>query len=197
MKVVGLTGGIGSGKTTVANLFNLFGIPIYVADEEAKKLMVTSKVIKKELISLFGENVYLEGKLNKAYIADIIFKDKEYLNKMNTIVHPKVGEHFKKWVKKQQAPYVIKEAAIMFENNSYKQYDYVVTVVAPQDIKIKRLLQRDNTSLDKIQAIMNNQWSDADKVKLSDFVIENIDLEETKKQVLKTHNQILKKLDKS
>ena len=116
---------------------------------------------------------------------------------MNAIVHPKVGSHFKKWKEKQQAPYVIKEAAIIFENNTYKQYDYIITVIAPKNIRIQRLLQRDDTSLEKIEAIMNNQWDDADKVKLSNFVIENINIEETKKQILKVHNQILENIDKS
>src|SRR5690606_3812871 len=160
MIIVGLTGGIGSGKTTVAKAFNALGVPVYIADDEAKKLMHSSKVIRKKLMALFGENSYMGDELNKPFIADIIFKNKDYLKKMNAIVHPKVGQHFKKWVSKQKAKYVIKEAAILFENGSYKDYDYIITVTAPADLKIKRLLIRDQTSKDKIQSIMNNQWSD-------------------------------------
>ena len=118
MKIVGLTGGIGSGKTTVASMFNDLGVPVFIADVEAKKLMATSKVIKRQLNELFGQQAYLENDLNKPYIANAIFNDKTLLEKMNTIIHPKVASHFKKWIKKQSGPYVINEAAILFENNS-------------------------------------------------------------------------------
>ena len=116
MIVVGLTGGIGSGKTTVGSFFESFGIPIYIADKEAKGLMNRSKVIKRKLIELFGESAYEKGQLNRTYLATKIFSDKELLSKMNAIIHPKVASHFKRWLKKQDAPYVIKEAAIIFEN---------------------------------------------------------------------------------
>lgn len=191
MITVGLTGGIGSGKTTVAKAFHELGIPIYIADDEAKKLMQTSPVVKHKLIELFGKEAYLEGSLNKPYIANIIFHDKNYLDKMNAVVHPEVAKHFKKWLSKQQAPYVIKEAAILFENGGYKQCDVLITVTAPKKCKIERLLKRDNTSVEKIEAIMKNQWSDAQKIKLSDYVIDNTELEKTKRQVLKIHQQIL------
>ncbi|MFH4965835.1 dephospho-CoA kinase [Gaetbulibacter sp. M235] len=191
MKIVGLTGGIGSGKTTVANMFHALGVPVYIADEEAKKLMSSSKIIKRKLITLFGDDAYVNGILNKPFIAKTIFNDKACLEKMNAIIHPKVGIHFKKWVLKQQSSYVIKEAAILFENGSYKQCHYVITVTAPKELKIKRLLNRDNTSLEKIEAIMKNQWSDEEKTKLSNFVIINSELEKTKKQVAKIHKKIL------
>ena len=116
MKIVGLTGGIGSGKTTVANMFRAFGISIYIADEEAKKLMASSKIIKRKLIALFGEKAYDNDALNKPFIADLIFKNSSLLEKMNAIIHPRVASHFKKWLIKQKSPYVIKEAAILFEN---------------------------------------------------------------------------------
>lgn len=192
MIIVGLTGGIGSGKTTVAKAFSALGIPIYIADEEAKKLMITSKVLKRKLIELFGHKAYIDGKLNKPFIADAIFNNKDYLDKMNAIVHPRVANHFKKWVLKQQSPYVIKEAAILFENGSYKQCDILITVIAPKELKIKRLLKRDNTTLEKIEVIMKNQWNDNEKIKLSHYVIDNTDLEGTKQQVFKIHQQILK-----
>ena len=194
MKIVGLTGGIGSGKTTVANMFRALGISIYIADEEAKKLMASSKIIKRKLIALFGEKVYVNDALNKPYIADTIFKNRLLLEKMNAIIHPRVASHFKKWLLKQKSPYVIKEAAILFENEGYKQCDIIITVTAPKELKIKRLLSRDNMTLEKIEAIMNNQWNDEKKIKLSDYVIVNTKLENTRKQVVKIHEEIIDKL---
>jgi len=196
MKIVGLTGGIGSGKTTVAKEFQSLGIPIYIADDEAKKLMNTSKVLKRQLIDLFGDEAYVDNSLNRPFIADIIFNNEAYLQKMNAIVHPKVGIHFKKWASKQVTEYVIKEAAVLFENNGYKQCDYVITVTAPKDLRIARLLKREPTTKEKIEAVMNNQWSDEAKIKLSNFVIENTTLEYMKEQVLEIHQKILKNYQK-
>lgn len=194
MMIVGLTGGIGSGKTTVAKFFKDYGIPVYIADEEAKKLMNRSKVIKRKLVQLFGEKAYVENTLNKPFIANIIFNDKSYLQKMNAIIHPRVARHFKKWIEKQNAPYVIKEVAILFENGGHEACDALITVIAPKEIRVKRLLKRDNTTIEKIEAIMNNQWTDAQKMNLSDYVIENISIENTKKQVSKVHSHIMKNL---
>lgn len=191
--IVGLTGGIGSGKTTVAKEFEKLGVPIYIADEEAKKLMNRSPVIRRELTHLFGKDAYVDGELNRPFIANIIFNDKSFLEKMNAIVHPRVGKHFNKWIFKQNAPYVIKEVAILFENGGYQACDYIITVVAPKAVRIKRLLERDNTSKEKIEAIMKNQWSDEEKAKRSHFVINNVNLDDTKAQVLQIHQEILKK----
>jgi len=192
-KIVGLTGGIGSGKTTVANFFNELGVPVYIADFEAKALMKRSKVIKRKLLQLFGDEAYIGEDLNKQFIANKIFNDDLLLEKMNIIVHPKVASHFKKWVKKQNAPYVIKEAAIFFENGSYKNLDFIITVVASEKIRINRVIARDHSSEGKVKSIIKNQWNDEDKVRLSDFVIENIDLDDTRRQVKKIHQKILKK----
>lgn len=197
MIIVGLTGGIGSGKTTIAKQFVSLGIPVYIADEEAKKLMTKSKVIKRKLIQLFGNEVYIDNQLNKKLIANIIFNDKSYLQRMNTIVHPKVANHFKSWVLKQQSPYVIKEVAILFENDGYKQCDFTITVVAPKALRIERLLKRDATTKANIEAIMKNQWTDDEKIKLSNYVIHNINIEEANNQVIEIHNKILKQLSKS
>lgn len=197
MKIVGLTGGIGSGKSTVAKLFNKLGVPIYFADLEAKKIMNSSKSIKKKLKQLFGEKAYVNGDLNRSFLGDKIFNDKDLLNKMNTLVHPKVQAHFKKWLIKQNAPYIIKEVAILFENDSYLDCDFVITVVAPKKDRILRVMKRDNSTLDKVIAVMNNQWSDEERVKLSHFVISNNDLSQTEIQVAKTHNEILKQLSKT
>ncbi|MEC3907689.1 dephospho-CoA kinase [Tamlana sp. 2201CG12-4] len=193
MMIVGLTGGIGSGKTTVAKLFESYGVPVYIADEEAKKLMTNSKVIKRKLIHLFDSQAYIDDVLNKPYIANIIFNNKAYLQKMNAIVHPKVARHFEKWVLKQKAPYIIKEVAILFENGGYKACDSVITVVAPKEVRIKRLLERDHTTVEKIEAIMSNQWTDEQKVKHSNYVINNLSFEDTEQQVYKIHQQIMEK----
>lgn len=195
--LVGLTGGIGSGKTTVSHFFKELDVPVYIADTEAKALMNTSKIIKRKLIELFGEKAYLDGKLNRPYLSKQIFSNKELLQQMNAIVHPKVAKHFAKWVKKQDFPYVISEAAILFENGSYKKYNYIITVTAPEEIRLKRVIKRDNTTKKKVESVMNNQWSDAEKIKRSDFVITNINLEQTKAQVVEIHQKILKKINKN
>lgn len=194
MVVVGLTGGIGSGKTTILECFKSFGVPVYIADDEAKALMNRSKVIRRKLIYLFGESAYKDDQLNRPYLASKIFNDKLLLTKMNAIVHPKVAAHFKRWLKKQEANYVIKEAAIIFENNLESQYKYIITVVADEDLRISRVMRRDNASIEKIKSIIKNQLSDAEKIKKSDFVITNNDLEVAKKQAFKIHNQILKRI---
>ncbi|WP_274474273.1 dephospho-CoA kinase [Mangrovimonas aestuarii] len=194
MIVVGLTGGIGSGKTTVANSFKELGIPVYTADDEAKKLMNTSDEIKQKIVNLFGEEAYRGGELNRSFVADKIFNDKNLLGKMNAIVHPVVRKHFDDWVLKQSAPYVIKEVAILFEHGGDKLCDYVITVIAPQEERIRRVIARDNTSESKVKAIMDNQWSDHEKIKHSHFVIENLNLDNMRNQVQVVHNQILKNL---
>lgn len=196
MIVVGLTGGIGSGKTTVASFFKALEIPVYIADVEAKLLMNRSKVIKRKLVALFGDEAYVNSKLNRPFIASKIFNDRKLLNQMNNIVHPKVASHFKRWLKKQDSPYVIKEAAIIFEHNKQDQYDFIITVTADSETRIQRVIKRDNSSRAKIEAIINNQMSDAEKIEKSHFVIVNSDLDSTKDQVLKTHQNILKQIMK-
>lgn len=190
MKIVGLTGGIGSGKTTVANFFSELGVPVYIADVEAKKLTNSSLVIRRKLIALLGENAYSDECLNRKYVADKIFSNKELLNAVNAIIHPKVAAHFRKWVLKQTSPYVIKEAAILFENGSYKDCDLIILVKAPKATRINRLKQRDNASQKEIEQRMSNQWSDAKKEKLADIIIENIELHTTQKKVESIHRSL-------
>lgn len=192
MMVIGLTGGIGSGKTTVAKMFNKLGVPIYIADLEAKKIMNSSKTIRVKIIQLFGNEAYIEGNLNKPFLSNRIFNDNDLLVKMNAIVHPKVRLHFKRWLKKQNTPYVIKEAAILFESGGYNECDYVITVIASRENRMQRVIQRDKSTIYSVKAIMNNQWSDEDKVKLSHYVINNDDLPETENQVKIIHQKILK-----
>lgn len=192
MKIVGLTGGIGSGKTTVAKMFQELGVPLYIADDRAKLLMNTSKVIRRKLINIFGEEAYKNNQINRPFLASKIFEDVHLLNQMNAIVHPKVGTDFERWKEKQTSVYVLKEAAIIFENDQASQYDYIITVVADLDQRIARVINRDNTTEAKVLAIVKNQLSDDEKAKQSDFLITNHDLEKTKLQVLKTHQQLLK-----
>jgi dephospho-CoA kinase len=196
MIIVGLTGGIGSGKTTISKYFESLGIPVYIADAEAKGLMSRSKIIKRQLGLLFGELAYKDGELNRSFLASKIFTDKTLLLKMNAIVHPKVASHFKRWLKKQDAPYVIKEAAIIFENKSENQYDYIITVIAVEDLRIQRVMKRDNASKEKIKAIIKNQLSDAEKIKKSDFVIRNNSLDSANRDVNEIHHQILETINK-
>ena len=191
MKIVGLTGGIGSGKTTVAHMFKVLGVPIYIADLEAKKLMNTSKVLKRKLVALLGEEAYGTDGLNRVYIASKIFTDKTLLDKMNALVHSKVAKHFKQWLKKQTADYVIKESAIIFEHQMESQFDCIILVTTNKDERIKRVLSRDHTSKEKIESIMKHQLSDSETMHKADFIIVNNDLEDTKKQVLKTHKSII------
>ena len=192
--IVGITGGIGSGKTTISKHFKALGIPVYHADFEAKALMNRSKVIRRKLIALFGDNAYKNGALNRDYLRRKIFNNKDLLTEMNAIVHPKVGAHFKRWIKKQDAPYVLKEVAIIFENNLQSQYDYIITVVADKEERIKRVMQSDNTSRDSVESIIMNQLPDQEKINKSDFIIENDDLEIAKRQVQKTHKSLINKI---
>ena len=197
MKTVGLTGGIGSGKTTVAKMFQELGVPLYIADERAKLLMNTSKVIKRKLVALFGEQAYKDGQLNRPFLASQIFENIELLKQMNAIVHPMVGDDFKRWLKKQNTPYVLKEAAVIFENDMASQYDFIITVVADLEQRIGRVVKRDSTTKEKVLAIISNQMTDKEKADRSDFVITNHDLDATRDQVLKIHQKLSKLIAKN
>ena len=191
MIIVGLTGGIGSGKSTIAEMFRELGVPVYNSDERAKLLMNTSKKIKKQLVELLGKKAFLDDKLNKAFIAKKVFNDANLLKQLNHIVHPVVRKDFIKWMKKQNAAYVIQETALLFENNTQDLYDIVILITAPKELRIERVLSRDETSKDQIMARMNNQLDDEVKVELANLVIENIDLKSTALKVLKVHEAIL------
>lgn len=193
MIVVGITGGIGSGKTTVANMFAELGIPVYNSDIEAKALMNRSKVIRKKLIKLFGDAAYIDNKLNRPFIANIIFNNAEYLEKMNAIVHPKVGKHFERWLQKNiNSSYVIKESALLFETNVYKKCNYVILVTAPIEERIKRVIKRDKTTERKVQAIIDNQSKDSENLSKADFIINNFSIQSAQNQMLEIHKKLLK-----
>lgn len=192
IKVVGLTGGIGSGKTTVANLFKAEGIPIYIADTEAKKLLEDSAIIREEVIELLGSKTYDEnGKPDRVFIASKVFDNDELLKKLNAIIHPRVRLHFQEWKNKQTTPYVIYEAAIIFETGRQDNFDYTILVKAPKKERVKRLKKRDNSTVKEIEARMDNQWSDKEKEKLANFTVENIDLAVVKTKILQLHKILL------
>ncbi len=189
-KIIGLTGGIGSGKTTVARMFARLGVPVYIADIEAKKLADALPEIRNEIIKLLGQAAYGEAGMNRSYVADRIFKDSHLLNRVNNIIHPRVAAHFKNWAANQEAPYVIKEAAILFENGGYKNCDFTILVTAPENIRIERVMARDKISEQAVKQRMAHQWSDEKKKQLADFIIENSDLKTTQKTVLELHESL-------
>lgn len=188
MKVLGLTGGIGSGKTTVAGFFRELGIPVYIADDEAKKLMNSDPEIQDQIKDLFGEASYKNHVLDRGYLASRVFKDKNLLEKLNSIVHPAVGKHFLTWKDQQESDYVVYEAAILFEKGGYKKCDYNLLITAPLEVRVARIQARDNATEEEIMARMNNQWSDEQKAKFADFTIENTDLSKTRQNVRKIHD---------
>ena len=183
MKIIGLTGGIGSGKSTIAKEFAARGIPVYNSDDEAKKLIATNAQLRQRITETFGENAYINGQYNKAYIAQIVFNDANQLAQLNAIVHPALAVHFREWVQQQNTPYVIKAAAILFESGSYKDCDFIITVVAPENLRIARVIARDHCTEAQVKVRMAQQWTDAQRIALSNAVIENIDLEKAKQQV--------------
>ncbi|KGK31457.1 dephospho-CoA kinase [Cellulophaga baltica] len=192
MMIVGLTGGIGSGKTTVAKMFHALGVPVYNSDIEAKKLMVTSEVLKVKIKELLGTESYIDHKLNRTYIADKIFTDPDLLAQLNAIVHPAVRQHFMSWVAQQKAAYIIQETAIIFENDTQNKFDKIILVTAPEKIRIARVTSRDAISADKVKERIENQWPDQKKAALSDYVINNLELDKTTVLVAEIHKQLLK-----
>ena len=193
--IIGLTGGIGAGKTTVAKVFKALGIPVFNADEVAKELMQNNPVIKTQLLTTFGEQVYLAtGELNKTYLAGIVFKDAYQLELLNAIVHPVSIQAAKDWAATQSAPYVIKEAALLFEAGATDGLTAIIGVAAPISLHIQRVMQRDACSKIEVEQRMRHQISDTIKLKLCDWVIDNNDQDLIIPQVLKIHEAILAKL---
>jgi len=187
-KIVGLTGGIGSGKSTVAGFFKELGVPVYIADSEARKIMDYPEVIR-EVKSIFDENVTdTDNKLDRKKIASLVFNNPEKLKKLNAIVHPRVKEDFAYWLDKHKNhKYVIKEVAIIFETNSEKDFDKIILVTAPEKERIKRVMKRDNVSEREVLERMKNQLSDTDKISKSDFIIDNTNKIFAKKQAGNIH----------
>jgi len=188
---VGLTGGMGSGKTTVAAVFAALGIPVYSADDAAKRLMNEDESLKAQLIEKFGANTYTNGLLNRAHLAAEVFTDKDKLTLLNSIVHPATIADGEKWMQQQTTPYAIKEAAIIFESGSQRYLDYIIGVDAPVTLRIYRSMKRDHLSKEEVNARLNRQMDDAIKMKLCDFVINNNGQQAVLPQVMALHEQLL------
>lgn len=189
-KIIGLTGGIGSGKTTLANYIMSLGIPVYIADEEAKKIFLNPMILQK-IKTAFGETIFENNILSKDRLAKIVFNDAHKLKKLNDIIHPAVKAHFEIWLKQfNDKPFVVKEAAILFESGSYKNCDVIITVIAPLKTRIERVIQRDQSSEEAVLSRINNQWTDEMRIAKSDYIIENNDLSIAKQQL----DEILKKM---
>jgi len=184
-KVIGLTGGIGSGKTTIANYFNKMGIPVYIADDGAKRVMQSQEILD-DVKSTFGTNIFEGEVLDRAKLAEIVFNDKEQLAKLNAIVHPAVKRDFELWMQRyKNYDYVIYEAAILFESGRYKECDVIITVAAPEEVRIERVIERDKTTKQQVLSRMKMQWNDENRISKSDFVINNVNLKIAKEEVVK------------
>ena len=191
MIVLGITGGIGSGKTTVSDMFASIGVPVYNADLEAKKIMESSEYVKAKIHSKFGARAYVNGNINKNFISEKIFKNKSLLKDINNIVHPEVYSNFCEWQSSQKSLYVIKEVAILFESKTENQFNFILTVTAPEEIRIQRIIKRDGKSKELVRSIIDNQLKDSEKIRKSDFVIVNICMEKTLKNVYDIHQKII------
>lgn len=190
---IGVTGGIGSGKSTICSIFRLLGVPIYEADIRAKYLMVYHDDLRQRLIKAFGESVYREdGSLNRAYLTELIFKDQSKGALVNRLVHPVVNEDYKLWEAEHRPyAYTIKEAALLFESGSYKDLDKIITVTAPYNDRVHRILMRDHhRSKTQVEDIVKNQWPEEDKIKQADFVIHNDNSRLVIPQVIKIHENL-------
>jgi dephospho-CoA kinase len=196
MLKIGLTGGIGSGKTTVAQIFEVLAIPVYYADQEAKDLMNLDPELKKKIISEFGEAAYREGKIDRSYLGGLVFADAEKLTVLNSIVHPATLKQADSWMKNQTAPYAIKEAALIFEAGLEKFFDYIIGVAAPDSLRLERVIKRDQTSAENVRRRMEKQMNEDEKIKRCDFVIQNDGMRAVLPQVLEIHKNLLSVINK-
>ena len=194
---IGLTGGIGSGKTLVAHLFTVLGIPVFDADTAAKQIMETDAGLRKALIEKFGAETYTDGHLNRKYLANIVFNDHYQLECLNALVHPYTIAAAEKWSLEQNAPYTVKEAALFFEAGSAIGFDYMIGVFAPEHLRIKRVMDRDGVTRDEVKARMQKQIPEEIKMRLCDFVVMNDDQHLLIPQVLKLHEQFLQESKES
>ena len=191
MKKIGLTGIIGSGKTTAALYFKGLGVPVFIADDCAKELMESDDNLKNQIINLLGYSAYLNGKLNKEFISEKIFYDSMLLNHFNNIVHPRVHEYFNIWISKQNSKYIVYEAALIFENNSQHIFDKIICIKTPLNLILHRINNRENYSEDKIKRILKNQLSQELKCSKSDFCVENISKNKLYNELLNIHNSLI------
>lgn len=197
MLKIGLTGGIGSGKSTVAKVFELLQVPVYYADEASKRLYHTDKALMADLKKHFGEEVYTNEQLNRSRLAEMVFNDPQKLELLNSLVHPPTLRDAEEWMLKQTAPYIIKEAALLFESGSVAGLDYVIGVKAPQHIRIKRVMDRDGVTREQVLSRMDRQLDEEIKMRLCDFVIDNGEQQLVIPQVLELHERFLKQVANS
>jgi dephospho-CoA kinase len=188
---LGITGGIGSGKTSVCKVFNVLGIPVFSADPEAKEIMERDRDLISKLNSIAGRDLYASGSLDRKSLATLIFNNNELLEKVNALVHPVVFDHFRRWRSEQTAPYVIMEAAILIESGASKLVDRIATVSAPEEERIRRIILRNNISREQVMERIRNQTDEETKIRLSDYVIYNSENDMIIPSVLKIHEDIL------
>lgn len=193
MLKIGITGGIGSGKSTLCLIFEQFGVPVYYADTQARNLMESNIELREQLIAEFGDVIFSENKLQRPLLASIVFNDEEKLSRLNALVHPFVQKDFDHWALEQNTSYVIKEAALMFESGSNKSLDLVVFVKCPLEERIQRVIQRDNLSREEIMKRIRRQWPDARKEQLSDVLVLNDGSCSMIEQANALHQQWIKK----
>ncbi|MBC8034916.1 MAG: dephospho-CoA kinase [Chitinophagaceae bacterium] len=190
---IGITGGIGSGKSTVARVFEALGIPVYYADNEAKRIMQEDEKLKALLIHHFGEAIYKKGVLDKVHLSSLVFNNKEKLDLLNSIVHPATIHAASMWMKEQTGAYVVKEAALIFESGAQEHLDFIIGVSAPVSLRINRVVTRDKVTIEQVQQRMKNQIPDAVKMRLCDAVVTNDEKEPLLPQVLALHELFLQK----
>lgn len=190
MYKVGLTGGIGSGKSTVAKLLAMRGVAVYVADERAKSLMEESEAVRSAIIAIFGEEAYAAGALNRAWLAEQVFVSKELLARLNAVVHPAVMEDFDRWAEAQTSEYVVIESAILFEAGLDGRVDATIAVMSPEALRLQRAMKRDGASREAIEARMRNQMSDDERCARARYAIVNIELEELEEDVEQLHRRL-------
>lgn len=191
MLTIGLTGGIGSGKSTVARIFEILGVPVYYADAATKELYNTNQFLRSSLIKLFGEEIYSDTELNRQKLAEIVFADKHKLELLNQLVHPLTIQDAGEWIKKQKSSYVIKEAALLFESGSYVTLDKIIGVYSPVELRIQRVMERDGVTREQVMNRMDKQMDEDEKMKRCDFVVRNDETELLIPQVLELHEKIL------
>jgi dephospho-CoA kinase len=192
MLQIGLTGGLGSGKTTVARYFEELGIPVFYADDEAKKITDTSDHVRDQLITEFGPELYDNEQLNRPALAEIIFNNEAAIQIVNDIIHPAVRQEFQRWAFIQHAPYVLEEAAILFETGEHRAFDKTILVTAPEALRIERVMKRSTWTEEEARSRMKNQWDESHKIPLADFVILNDGTEPLGPQISDIHERILR-----
>jgi len=188
---VGLTGGIGSGKSTIAKIFETLAIPVYYADDAAKELMNSNEDLKQSVMQLFGKDSYKEGVLDRKYIASLVFNDTKKLELLNSIIHPATIKDAEAWLQQQTAPYAIKEAALLFESGASENLDYIIGVYAPRQLRIQRVIKRDGLPVEEILKRISRQINEELKMKLCDFIITNDEQEPVIPQVLALHQKLV------